>query len=268
MGNPSVAQLLALTGKVALVTGGGGGIGAGIARRLAEAGAAVMVSDLDGNTAEQQVAGIREAGGEARSLKADASSVGEARRVVQATVETFGRLDILVNNAGIYPVSPALETSEETWDRVLDLNLKGTFFHAQAAAQQMIRQGQGGRIINISSANAYKPPGSMAHYDASKSGVVMMTRSLALELARHNINVNAVAPGGVLTEGAQQAMESMGREAGCPPEQVIQGYIQRIPLHRLGTPDDIARMVLCLAAAPGDYITGHTVSVDGGLVFA
>jgi 2-deoxy-D-gluconate 3-dehydrogenase len=270
MSNPKVSELLNLTGKVALVTGGAMGIGAGIARRLAEAGASVMFSDVEMEVAQRTVEEIRAAGGKAATVRADASNLAEARRASQATVEAFGGLDILVNNAGVYPIAPVLELSEESWDKVLDTNLKGVFFHAQAAAQLMVKQGRGGRIVNISSVDAYHPNGHLAHYDASKGGVVMLTKSLALELAPHNILVNAIAPGGVDTEGSKKVLETYARAMGpgTTAETFKAAMTQRIPLRRMATPDDIARMVLCLVAAPGDYMTGTTVLVDGGMLLS
>ncbi len=268
MNRQNIEQLLSLSDKVALVTGAGSGIGAGIALRLAESGAAVMVSDIDGSAADAVAAQIRERGGTAQSQKADAGSVSEAQRVIQATVEAFGGMDVLVNNAGIFPFVPLLDMDEATWDRVLDINLKGAFFHTQVAARQMIKQGRGGRIINVASVSGFKPVLGLSHYDATKAAIVMMTKSHALELAPHNITVNAIAPGAVLTEGVRRSIEAIAAAVQGTPEQFIQGYIDRIPLHRLGTPDDIARMVLCLATTIGDYMTGHTVLVDGGLVFA
>src|SRR2546421_1886093 len=147
--NPNIAQLFDLTGKAAIVTGGAMGIGRGIALRLAEAGASVLITDLKMDAAHATIEEIKATGGKAEAIQADARSAADARQVVERSVSSFGRLDILVNNAGIYPFVPALEATEETWDKVLSVNLKGVFLYAQAAVQQMVQTGQGGRIINI-----------------------------------------------------------------------------------------------------------------------
>jgi NAD(P)-dependent dehydrogenase (short-subunit alcohol dehydrogenase family) len=145
------------------------GIGQAVSFRLAEAGAGVMIADIDAEAASQTIMQIKASGGKARAIRADASSTADAKAVVQATLEAFGCLDILVNNAGIYPISPALETSEEMWDKVLNINLKGAFFYSQAAAQEMVRAGRGGKIINMASIDAMHPYGGVAHYGASKA---------------------------------------------------------------------------------------------------
>jgi 2-deoxy-D-gluconate 3-dehydrogenase len=251
----SIAQLFDLTGKAAIVTGGAMGIGRGIALRLAEAGAAVLITDLKMDAAHSTVEEIKATGGKAEAIQADASSAADARKVVERSVSSFGRLDILVNNAGIYPFVSALEAKEETWDKVLAVNLKGVFLYAQAAAQQMVQAGQGGRIINIASVDALHPTGNLAHYDASKGGVLMLTKALAQELGRHNITVNAIAPGGIETPGAQ---------ASITPDTDMSSFEARIPLGRQGTPDDVAKVALFLASGAADYITGDLIVVDGG----
>jgi 2-dehydro-3-deoxy-D-gluconate 5-dehydrogenase len=257
--NPSIAQLFDLTGKAAIVTGGAMGIGQGIALRLAEAGAGVMITDINLEAATNTVNQIRSKGGKAEAIKADASSVADAKRTVQETVRAFGRLDIIVNNAGIYPFAPALQMTEELWDKVLDINLKGLFFYSQAAAQEMMNEGHGGKIINIASIDALHPTGNLVHYDASKGGVVMVTKALALELGPHNITVNAIAPGGIQTPGASGPVTS---------DEFLQAFIARIPLRRIGVPDDIAKVVFFLASGASDYMTGSLVVADGGVLQA
>lgn len=255
----SIAQLFDLKGKVALVTGAAMGIGQGIALRLAEAGAAVMIADIRPQAAEETVSQIRARAGEAQAIKADVSRVADAARAVEETVQAFGRLDILVNNAGIFPMSPALEVGEALWDKVLDINLKGLFFFTQAAAREMIKEGHAGKIINIASIDAFHPTGNLVHYDSSKGGVVMLTKSLALEFGPQNITVNAIAPGGIQTPGT-----------GGPsiPDEMIQAFVARIPLRRMGVPDDIAGVALFLASSAADYMTGSIVVVDGGFLQA
>lgn len=196
----SIAQLFDLRGKGAVVTGGATGIGQSIAFRLAEAGAGVMVADIDLDAASQTVRQIKARNGNAQAIYADVLSAVDADKVVQTTVEVFGNLDILVNNAGIYPSSEFLNTSEELWDKVLDINLKGVFLYSKAAARAMVKAKRGGRIINMASTESLKPMVMLASYGASKSGLVMLTKTMALELARSGILVNAVAPGCIETE--------------------------------------------------------------------
>jgi 2-deoxy-D-gluconate 3-dehydrogenase len=260
----TIAQLFDLSGKVAVVTGGAMGIGQGIAFRLAEAGAAVMVADIDLNAATQTAKQIEATGGKARAVRADVRSAADAGKVCQAAVDAFGSLDILVNNAGIYPSSKFLDTSEESWDRVLDTNLKGAFLYSQAAARAMIKAGHGGRIINIASMEALKPIGGHTHYAASKGGVGMLTKSMALELAVHKILVNAVAPGGIQTPGADAVSSAMSRALGMTEEGLRQAFLQRVPVGRMGEPDDVAKVVLFLASRAADFITGELILVDGG----
>ena len=260
----NIAQLFDLSGKGAVVTGGAMGIGQGIVFRLAEAGAGVMVADINLDAATQTADEIKARGGKAQAIRADVRSATEAERVVLATIQAFGNLDILVNNAGIYIPSGFLETSEELWDKVLDTNLKGTFLFSQAAARAMIKAGRGGRIINIASMDALKPYGMLAHYAASKSGVISLTKAMALELAASKILVNAVVPGGVETPGAGVSRSIFSKAMGLNEEQLIQGFVQRVPLGRLGEPDDIAKVVLFLASEAADYMTGEAVVIEGG----
>jgi NAD(P)-dependent dehydrogenase (short-subunit alcohol dehydrogenase family) len=254
-----IGQLFDLTGKVAIVTGGAMGIGQGIALRLGEAGAAVVIADINLAAAEDTASQIRAAGGKATAMRADAASVADATRIVQQAVRDFGRLDILVNNAGIYPMVGALEVTEALWDKVLDINLKGLFFYTQAAAQEMVKEGHVGKIINIASIDGLHPTGNLVHYDASKGGVVMVTRALALEFGPRHITVNAIAPGAIQTPGAG---------GSAVPEEVLQAFAARIPLRRMGMPDDIAMVALFLASSAADYMTGSVVVVDGGVLQA
>jgi NAD(P)-dependent dehydrogenase (short-subunit alcohol dehydrogenase family) len=180
---------------------------------------------------------------------------------VSSVVEALGRIDVLVNNAGVFPLAPALDLSEATWERVFGVNLKGAFFLAQTASQQMIRQGDGGAIVNIASLDALHPSGTLLPSDASKGGMIAMTRSLARELGPHRVRVNAVAPGVVQTPGEEAALRAMsGGSAGQLKAQLV----SHTPLGRLGSPDDVARAVLFLASAAADWITGTTLVVDGG----
>ena len=256
----SIKDLFDLTGKGAIVTGGGiGGIGEGIALRLAEAGAGVLVVDVNLENAEKTVQKIVQSGGKAKAIKADVISIADAQRVAESAVSSFGNLTILVNNAGIYPMTPIQNIDETIWDKVLDINLKGLFFYSKYAAEQMIKAGKGGRIINIASMDAFHPNGYLAHYDSSKGGVVSLTRAQAKEYAPHNILANAIAPGGISTAGA----------TGAAPPEVMKAFIEtRVPLKRMGIPDDIATAVLFLASDASSYMTGQTVIIDGGYLLS
>src|SRR5690242_19796155 len=256
----TIGQLFDLHGKAAIVTGGAMGIGAAITTRLAEAGAAVLIADVNEEEARRTAARIGETGSQVVAFRANMSQVGDIRAMVAATVERFGRLDVLVNNAGIFPFTPALEMTEEQWDRVLDVNLKGAFFAAQAAAKAMTA---GGRIVNIASIDALHPTGYLAHYDASKGGLVMLTRSLALELGPRGIAVNAIAPGSINTPGAATTAALSGNSAIA-----MEGFLKRIPLGRVGEPDEIAKVALFLASGAADYITGELIVVDGGYLLS
>lgn len=263
MASVPISQLFDLKGKGAIVTGAGMGIGQAIALRLAEAGASVLVVDIKPEAAAETVRQIQARDGIAFAVTADAASPADAERVAQEAVSRFGRLDILVNNAGIFPFSPALQTTEALWDKVLDVNLKGVFFYTQAAAKRMVAAGQGGRIVNIASIDALHPTGNLVHYDASKGGVVMTTKALALEFGQYGITVNAIAPGAINTPGASAS--SAGVEIS---EDVLKQFLVRIPLGRQGAPDDIARAALFLASEASAYVTGSLLVVDGGYLLS
>lgn len=263
-----IAELFDLSGKGAIVTGGAMGIGKAIALRLAEAGASVMIADIDLEAATQTVEEIQARGGKAQAAKADAGSSGDAKKVTEETVQAFGRLDILVNNAGVYPAASVMDMGEETWDETLSTNLKGLFFCSQAAAQQMTKAGNGGKIINIASLEALHPTPLHAHYGASKGGVVMLTKALALELAPHKILVNAVAPGIIWTPGLEALLPSFYEPIGMTLEEFAPTFLSRVSFGRMGEPDDIARVVLFLASAAADYMTGDVVVVDGGFLLS
>ncbi len=259
----SLQSLLDLSGKVALITGGGQGIGEAICKRLAEAGAAVVVTDINAANAQRTAASIQAAGGKACAVQADVSVVADTQRCVDVAVQTFGRLDLLVNNAALIGPSPVMDIDEKLWDAVIDIDLKGVFFQAQAAARQMIAQGQGGKIVNIASVDAILPVGGLTPYDAAKGGVAMMTKSLAKELGKHGITVNAVAPGGVSTPGANEASPTIMAVLGMTVEDMSNSPI-RSTLGRFAQPDDIAKVVYFLTTGLSDYMTGAFVTVDGG----
>lgn len=242
-----------MTGKVVIVTGGALGIGLGIVRRFVQEGAGVLLVDLNEKAAQAAAEKLAGGPGRVEVYPADVAAEDTGERVVARCVEAFGGLDVLVNNAGIFPQAPVLQMTPALLDRVYQVNLKGLILIAKAAALEMVKEGRGGRIINIASIDAFRPSMvGLAAYDASKGGVVMFTKSLALELAPHKITVNAVAPGAIYTEGVA--------EAGAN----LEAFVERIPLRRMGKPEDIAGVVAFLASADADYITGETIVVDGG----
>ncbi|HET7421680.1 MAG TPA: SDR family oxidoreductase [Candidatus Dormibacteraeota bacterium] len=249
----------ALKGRNALITGAAMGIGYGIASRFMEAGANVMIADISEAVAP---AAAKLDGGRAKSIVLDVSDEAATSDAVRRVVDEFGSLDILVNNAGIYPTSPVLEMTPDFFDRVINVNLRGLVFMSQAAAAQMVKQGRGGKIVNVASIDSLHPsmPG-LAAYDTSKGGVLMFTKALALELAPYGITVNAIAPGGIATEGASKPMQGMSAEQ---VKQLSEQFVKQVPLGRFGAPDDIAKVAVFLASAAADYVTGDLVVVDGG----
>jgi NAD(P)-dependent dehydrogenase (short-subunit alcohol dehydrogenase family) len=246
-----------LAGKVALVTGAGTGIGVGIAGALAEAGADVAISYHRSKAgAKETQQRIEAAGRRCLARAADVRRVTECQALVVAVVAHFGRLDILVNNAGVTLPEPFLELTEETWDTTVDINLKGMAFCSQAAARQMVQQGGGGRIINLSSVHGFAAYPGHAHYEATKGGINMLTKGLAIELASQRITVNVIAPGAIEVERYFRTMPDYDRAATAA----------RIPLGRVGFPDDIGPLAVFLASDDASYITGETILVDGGVV--
>ena len=245
-----------LDGKVAVVTGAGSGIGRATAQAVAEAGADCVVSELPEKMEdlEEVCAAIRQVGRRALPLPLRLPDLSSIDAFVAAAMEDMGRLDILVNNAGINVPRDALEVSEEDWDRVLDVNLKGLFFMSQRVAREMVGT-RGGRIVNVASQNGVVGYYKRAAYCASKAGVVNLTRVLAIEWARHAINVNAVGPTFVLTPLTQSTFDD---------PVLRQDLLERIPLGRVGQPEDVVGAVVFLCSAAAELITGHTLLVDGG----
>jgi glucose 1-dehydrogenase len=251
-------QAMRLKDRVAIVTGGGRGIGVALAKGLAREGAAVVVNySRSSAEAEKAASDIRASGGRAIAVHADVSDLSQHVRLVSAAQENFGQLDILVNNAGIEFRESFLTTTVEQWDSTLDINLKGIYFLSQKVAQAMIRAGRGGKIINISSCHDSVPLNGRSAYAVSKGGLAMLTKSLALELAEHKINVNSLSPGAILTE--------MNSESLSKPD-VRARLLARIPLNRLGEVEDCVGAAVYLASSESDYVTGTTLYVDGGLL--
>ncbi len=251
-----------LRDRIAIVTGGAQGIGRAIVEALAREGAAVMVADLNGPKAEHTAAAVAAAddvvaaGGRAKAMAVDVGYLGEIAAMVHRTAQEFGRQDILVNNAGIALAAPLLEVTEELWDRQMAINLKSAFFATQKAADIMIRQGGGGKILNLASTSGFVASTMpMVPYDISKAGVRMLTISSAVQLAPHHINVNAVAPGTIDTDLTRSLAD---------PERLEWYATRKIPWGRMGQPGDLAGAAVFLCSDDADYVTGHTLVVDGG----
>ena len=243
-----------LKGKVAIITGARRGMGRSHALKLAEAGARVVVADISLADCEKVVKEIK---GEAMAVACDVSKKAEVDKMVQTAVEKWGKVDILVNNAGIAQFQSFLKRTEEEWDRTLDINLKGYFLCAQAAAREMAKQ-KSGVIVNIASvAMGQQGIGfpNIVHYCASKGGIVGMTEALAVELAPYNIRVNAVSPGMIETPMIDQIKQD---------PKTMAAMLNKVPMHRVGKPEEVSNLVLFLASDDSSYMTGSTVVVDGG----
>ncbi|PIZ89014.1 MAG: hypothetical protein COX90_01435 [Candidatus Nealsonbacteria bacterium CG_4_10_14_0_2_um_filter_38_17] len=246
-----------LSGKVAIITGARRGMGRAHALTLAKAGARVIVSDISQEDCEKVVKEIKKAGGEALAIKCDVSKKEEVDEMVAKTIKKYGKLDILVNNAGIVEFKPFVDLTEADWDKTLNINLKGYFLCAQAAAKEMIKQ-KSGVIVNIASV-AMGQVGIgfpyIVHYCASKGGIIAMSEALSLELAPYNIRVNAIAPGAFDTP--------MAASVKTDPK-TLESTLAQIPMRRMGDPQEVANLVLFLASEESSYMTGSVVVIDGG----
>jgi len=245
-----------VSGKVAIVTGAGRGIGAAIARGLAKEGAHVVLVSRTRSQLEEQVLQITEHGVRALAAEADVAVEADVKRVVQETVDNFGTVDILVNAAGISMVAQSDELSLENWDKCLDINLTGTFLMCREVGRVMIAQGRGGKIVNITSLVAHTGIQQRAAYAASKGGVKQLTQTLAAEWGRYKINVNNISPGYIITEMVQKLIDKGIHQ----PEKMA----RRTPLGRMGQPEDLVGPAIFLCSPLSDFVTGHTLVVDGG----
>lgn len=249
-----MSNLLDLKGKVAIVTGAVG-IGYGISFRLAEAGAKVVIASHHETESREVAARLSKQGFEVKAIQTDVSIEDDVKKLVHGTISIYGGIDILVNNAGIYPYATLSEMTTEIFDKVIAVNLRGVFLCTKYVSQQMIVQNRGGKIINITSIDALHPSAvGLAHYDASKHGVWGFTKNVALELAPHKIWVNAIAPGAILTEGAKKVSGDLSE------------FAKKVPMKRIGDPDDIGKVALFLASDMASYITGSQIVVGGGVL--
>ena len=264
MTQQSISDMMSFDGKTAIVTGGAMGIGLGIVSRLAEAGANIVIADINeqvGNVAVKELLAI---GRKVVFVSCDVSQEENVKKAVEFAVSTYGGIDILVNNAGIYPIITIMQMKSEDFERILAINLKSVFLFTKAVAEVMIKQGRGGKIINVTSVDALHPSSvGLAVYDASKHGLWGFTKNTALELAPYNIQVNAIAPGGITTPGS-----GADTTPTLEMESIMKKFLEKIPMKRMGTPDDIGTVALFLASSLSNYMTGSQVVVDGGMLLS
>jgi glucose 1-dehydrogenase len=245
-----------MRGRVAIVTGAGGGIGRAIALGYGREGAAVVVNDRSSDAGQETVEIIRGAGGRATAVCADVSDLSTHEFLIKTALDEYGSLTTLVNNAGVEFHSQFLKSTPEIWEKTMGVNLKGAYFLSCKVAQVMIAFG-GGKIIHLSSVHDTEPPRDRAIYSISKGGTLMLVKSLALELAEYNIYVNAISPGAILT--------NMNRVGLSDPAELTR-LLEHIPLKRIGQPEDIVGAAVFLACSESDYVTGTTIYVDGGFL--
>jgi NAD(P)-dependent dehydrogenase (short-subunit alcohol dehydrogenase family) len=246
--------------RVAIVTGAGSGIGRASALLFAKEGAKVVVADFVRDSGQQTVSLIKNEGGESIFVESDVSHAVDAQRLVNTAIETYGKLDILFNNAGINLEKTVTETSEDDWSRVINVNLKGVFLCSKYAIPEMIRNG-GGVIINTASIRGLVGQYHLAAYCASKGGVVLLTKAMALDYGQDNIRVNCVCPGGIETPMHKAFLATLAH-----PERETEEMLKKIPLGRIGEPEDVARVALFLASDESAYLTGLAIPVDGGRI--
>ncbi len=259
-------EIIALTDKKVVVTGGARGIGLAISYRLAEAGAIVLIADMDNDGAQAASKAFKKIGYKVIPVQCNVGNEEEVKKMVESAISKMGGIDILVNNAGIYPRMSLTEMTAADFDRVVSVNLKGTVFCSREVSQHMIDRRKGGCIINLASIDAVHPSQKgMAAYDASKGAILTLTKSLALELGQYDIRVNAIAPGGILTEGVLFQDKDSSSVSG---KSQLRAFMARMPLGRMGRADDVARVALFLASEMSSYITGTFIVVDGGYLIS
>lgn len=244
-----------LEGKVAVVTGGSNGIGRAVVRRFCEEGASCVVADIDREKSEEYVRELREKGYNALAVPVDVSKVAAIKNAVQSVLEHFGRIDILVNCAGVNVRKPAIEYTEEDWNFMVDINLKGTFFFCLEVGKHMIARGGGGAIVNLASLQSEEVLPERAIYAATKGGVRQLTKAFAVEWAKYGIRVNAVSPAFIRTPMVEKVLAD---------PQWYNLIVARTPLGRPGTPEEVAELILFLASSRASYITGANIPIDGG----
>ena len=256
--SPNILQIFNLTGKTAIVTGAGRGLGQAMANALAQAGASVVIFDVNLQDAEATASDIQASGGRVAAAQIDVTDSAQVQAGVQLAADTFGSVDILVNNAGVTSRSPFEDLEEQDWERVLRVNLSGLYMCTRWVAKRMITMGTGGSIINIASISGFvgNRGGLNSHYCATKGGVVALTRSLAVEWASYRVRVNAIAPGYFATPMTD-------RLKNINPA-FYEELVARVPLGRFGQPPDLAGAVIYLASDASAYITGHALLIDGG----
>jgi len=250
-----------LAGRSALITGGSGGIGRAIGRRFADEGAIVALADLDAAAAERAAAEI---GGGAYGIGLDVTSVESIGAAVERVVADRGGIDILVNNAAVFDMAPVVEVTRASFDRIFDVNVKGLFFTLQAVAKAMIARGKGGRIINIASQAGRRGEALVSAYCASKAAVISLTQSAGLDLIKHRINVNGIAPGVVDTPMWDTVDALFARYEGLPIGEKKRQIGLAVPYGRMGRPDDLAGGAVFLASDDADYVVAQTFNIDGG----
>ncbi len=262
----NINALMDLKGKTAIVTGGALGIGLGIVYRLAEAGANVVIANNVEAAALDAVKDLTAKKWNVSEIVTDVSKEEDVKKMVEFTVATYGAVDILVNNAGIYPSVTFANMTSADFEKVINVNLKGVFLCMKYVSEQMIKQGKGGKIINVTSVDALHPSSiGLAHYDASKHGVWGFTKNVALELAQHKIWVNAIAPGAILTPGTQVPQKE---NTGVDMKKMLEAFMNKIPMRRMGDPDEIGKVALFLASEMSSYMTGSQIVVDGGVLLS
>lgn len=267
MSKKKISELFDFKGKTAVITGGAMGIGFGIVKRFAEAGANVVIADIDEAAGETKAEEIKKEGARCVFVKTDVSSEKEVKNLVDQTVKKFNGIDVFINNAGIFPHKSVLNMDLDFWEKTQAINLRGAFLCCREAAKIMAKRGKG-NIINIASIDALHPSrAGLACYDASKHGLWGFTKNFALEAAKSGIRVNAIAPGGINTEGVR-TMTKKGVKKGVSYDDFVNQFIAKVPLGRFGEPDDIATAALFLASDASSYMTGSMIVVDGGVLLS